>query len=84
MTHGKPIKLHDLQKMKLKVRNILTDFPDIADDIWEFYCRYELVFQEKSAIAKIIMSKNGLIVRTTPQLQFQFTPPMIPQPPTPK
>lgn len=83
LTHGKPIKLDDLQKRGLNVKNIITDFPDIADDIWEFYCRYELVLGNNPALAKIIMSKNGLNVRYEARMQLQLLPQMIPQPPEP-
>lgn len=71
LTHGKPIKLNELQNLGLNVRNILTDFPDIADDIWEFYCRYELVLRNNpSIIAKIIISRDNLIVRRNPTLSL--------------
>ena len=86
LTHGKPIKLPDLQKLGIKVRNILTDFPDIpglADDIWEFYCRYELIFWNSPILCKIIMSKDRMIARHAASLQLQFGGPFPPMPPLP-
>ncbi len=80
LTHGKPIKLNDLQTLGIKARNIVADFSNIADDIWEFYCRYELIFWNTPALCKIIMSKNGMIVRNAATLQLQFGPPNIPPP----
>lgn len=84
-SHGRGVRIPDLERLKLNVVNLRTQ-PELQAKVWELYCAIDITLANTNA-AKIIENHLGhAIIRGhggQPVFQFQLGPPpphALPQP----
>ncbi len=70
LSHGRPIRLSDAQRMGVKVVD-LRDNKDLRNKVWELYCIMEILFDRSPAIKIYENSKGVFLVKNVP---FQMIP----------
>jgi len=88
LSHGKPLFRDDIRKGCCLPIQDLEDLGDAAGKIWEYHYRFEFIFLNNSAVAKIFHSDGEYMVIRGGAVQLMMGPPGPPvQPlarPTPK
>lgn len=84
LTHGKPITLDMIKKIDeikcLKVKALEEENKKLADDIWEYHCRFEGIMNPVSPVNKVFHSEKEYIVNFAPTVEIH-NPVQIPQQP---
>jgi hypothetical protein len=89
LTHGKPIFRDEVRAQDVLVEDTEAVDQELANLIWEYYFRFEIIFASNLVVAKIFQSEKELMVSNAPTVQIQNpiqipSPPQIPQPAQPQ
>lgn len=85
LTHAKPIFREEVKAQGVLVEDIETVDQELANLIWEYYYRFEMIFDLNLPVTKIFQSEKEYIVTNAPTVQIQnpIKIPMLPQAPQP-
>jgi ATP-dependent protease ClpP protease subunit len=89
LTHAKPIFRDEARSQGVLIEDTETVDQELANLVWEYYYRFETVFQANMPVTKIFQSESELIVTLAPVVQIQNpvqipAPPQVPQPAKPQ
>lgn len=60
LSHGRPIKIDDVQKLGINVRDLRKE-PQLRNNIWSLYCATEILL-DRSPIMKLYENSNGVFL----------------------